>query len=204
MSECTTADCANQTSEYLCTRCVEDLQAWLEKIPSLVQDLHITVAKLDKVTPIGGGGGGGNKAGSKAPINIDAFEVRWYLSAITLDAKAHARDPEAATIAENIIRAVNFAEVLVLGPEEVKPDKTREEMREDLAGQTEPMTARECAAYLVEKTGTKFTANQIRNWKDRRRLDAIMGDDGVYRFHLNDVLAAYEHAERLTAIKRVG
>jgi hypothetical protein len=31
--ECTTADCANHTSTYLCGQCVTDLQAWLDKVP---------------------------------------------------------------------------------------------------------------------------------------------------------------------------
>ena len=196
--ECTTQDCNLETSTYLCTQCTNDLQARLDKIPSLVADLHITVARLDKVTPAGGGGGGGRKPGSAAPINLDAFEIRWYLSAVTLDAKEHAKDPEAAHIAKYIQDAVTKAELLVLGPVEPTP-RPRAEIREELAGHVEPMTAKDCAEWLSKVSGVKFASRQIRNWVERRGLVPVE-TDGWPKYRPEDVLAAYERAERRAAL----
>ena len=198
MSECTTKDCANPTSEYLCTQCTSDLQQWLDKIPSLVDDLAVTVARLDKITKAGMGGSGGSKPGSKAPINQDASDVRSCLMAVTLDAKGHAKDPEAATIAENIIRWVKQAELLVLGPEEPTP-RPREEIREEIAGHVEPMTAKDCAEYLTKLLGITFTSKRIRNWVERRGLDPVE-TDGHPKYRVEDVLAAYERSERRAAL----
>lgn len=42
--ECTPADCQNQKSTTLCTNCVRDLQAWLNKIPVRIAELSVTAA----------------------------------------------------------------------------------------------------------------------------------------------------------------
>ena len=65
--ECTTDDCRNMTSTYLCGQCVSDLQQWLDRIPILLVELRVTIARQDNVRPAGGGGSG-SKPGSAAPI----------------------------------------------------------------------------------------------------------------------------------------
>jgi hypothetical protein len=194
--QCTTPDCGNQTATYLCHQCVEDLQAWLDKIPELVEDLHVTVARLDKIRKQSEGRPG-TKTGSAAPINIGAFQIRWYLETITLNAEDHAKDPEAAVIAKNIRDAVNQGELLVLGPVEPTP-RPRDEIREELSGHVEPMTARDCAAWLSKVTGVKFTSKRIRNWVERRGLKPVESE-GHPKYRPEDVLAAYERAERRAA-----
>jgi hypothetical protein len=74
--ECTTEDCRNQTSTYLCGRCVNDLQAWIDRIPPLMEDLFVTMAKLDKTAPQRSEGGGGLSSGSAAPIRFGPMELR--------------------------------------------------------------------------------------------------------------------------------
>ena len=194
MTECTTEDCANPTDLYLCNRCVEDLQKWLDEIPSLVHDLAVTVARLDKVNPAGGGGGG--KPGSKAPINLGAFEVRWYLSAITLDAKDHAKDPEAATTAENIIRAVNLAEHLVLGPKAETPNL--EGVRERLEEKIDPMPTRELIQYLRDKAHIAITSMDIRNWARRGKIRPVTRDPQP-TYNAMEVIDAWHETRRETA-----
>jgi transposase len=175
---------------------VNDLQKWLDKIPDLVSDLHVTVARLDRIRKQSEGRPG-TKTGSAAPINIGAFQIRWYLEAISLNAKDHAKDPEAATIAKNIRDAVNEGELLVLGPAEPTP-RPRVEIREELSGHVEPLTAKECAGWLSKVTGVKFTSRQIRHWVERRGLRPVE-TDGWPKYRPEDVLAAYERAERRAA-----
>jgi hypothetical protein len=168
--ECTTPDCGNQTATYLCHQCVDDLQAWLDKIPELVSDLHVTVARLDKIRKQSEGRPG-TKTGSAAPINIGAFQIRWYLETITLNAADHAKDPEAATIAKNIRDAVNEGEILVLGPAEPPVDhaKNRERVREIAPA----MPTRELIPWLKKNAGIKITGQMIRHYAHKGYLRPI-------------------------------
>lgn len=76
--DCTTDDCQNQTSTFLCTRCVSDLQQWLDKVPEMREELFITMAKLDSIAPRNSGGGGG-KAEAPSTVNHGAMDVRHAL-----------------------------------------------------------------------------------------------------------------------------
>ena len=78
MTECTTNDCANLTDLYLCNRCVEDLQAWIDKVPDLIDQVFITMAKLDNTAPAGNGGGGTVEA--PLPLRPGAMEIRHELA----------------------------------------------------------------------------------------------------------------------------
>jgi hypothetical protein len=77
--ECTTEDCGNNTSTYLCSQCVTDLQAWLDKVPTMRAELFVTMAKLDAVAPRSSGGGGGSTE-NPAPVNHGAMDVRHALA----------------------------------------------------------------------------------------------------------------------------
>ncbi|MEW1813249.1 hypothetical protein AB0284_21410 [Pseudarthrobacter phenanthrenivorans] len=78
MTECTTKDCRLETATYLCTRCVEDLQAWIDKVPPLRAELFTTMARLDKIAPAGNGGGGSIEA--PMPLREGAMELRAALA----------------------------------------------------------------------------------------------------------------------------
>ena len=117
--ECTTTDCGNHTSEYLCTQCVSDLQAWLDKVPVLLVELPVTIAKLDNVRPAGGGGG--SKPGSAAPINLDALQLQENLRTVhRARASALAKDARAAGMAWLVKDWVTKAELLISGVREVR------------------------------------------------------------------------------------
>ena len=115
--ECTTEDCQNMTSTYLCTRCVGDLQAWIEQIAALLPELDVTIAKQDVTRPVGGGFGGGGKPGSAAPTNLDASQLKANLLSVHPKASAYAHDERAAGLAWLIQDWVTKAELLVSGPE---------------------------------------------------------------------------------------
>lgn len=161
--ECTTQDCANMTSTYLCGRCVEDLQAWLDKVPLLVEALTVTVAKLDNVRPIGGGGGGGSKPGSAAPINLDAMQIQENLRSVGPDAKAYAHDERAAGLAWLIQDWVTKAELLVSGPEAEVINHTQIQERIKEAN-GELMAPREAIEYLRDKAKMTVKMADFKNW----------------------------------------
>jgi hypothetical protein len=194
--ECTTEDCGNQTSTYLCGRCVDDLQAWIDKVPALLAELPVTIAKLDNVRPAGGGGCG-SKPGSKAPINLDAVQLQQNLLSIhrTL-ARIHAENPNAAGIAWLIADWVTKAELMISGPEAEHINHTA--IRERVRNIAPPMPTKELTKWLRDNARIHVTSMDIRNWVRRRKLFAV--EEGRYpTYHPHEVLAAW-HDTRATSV----
>lgn len=184
--ECTTADCANHTSTYLCTQCVSDLQQWIDKIPVLIDALYVTIAKLDNVRSAGGGGGGGSKPGSTIPINFDASELRSRLLGVGKDAKEYAHDERAAGLAWMIQEWVTAAELLVSGPEAeaVNHAAIKERIKE---ANGEPLPPREAIEYLRVKAKLSVKMFDFKNWVKHGHLsyvlDRVSTDDKARRIY---------------------
>ena len=151
--ECTTDDCLNHTDAYLCTACVRDLQAWLDKVPVLIAALGVTIAKLDNVRPAGGGWNSGSKPGSAAPINLDALQLQENLRSVGRNAKDYAHDERAAGLAWLIQDWVTKAELLVSGPEE--PPVNHAANRERIKGIAPPMPTRQLVPWLRQRQGNR-------------------------------------------------
>lgn len=165
---CTTEDCGRPTSTYLCGQCVTDLQAWLDKIPVLLSELSVTIARLDNVRPAGGGGGGGSKPGSRAPINLDALQLQENLRTVATQATAYATDPNAAGLAWLIQDWVTKAELLVSGPEVETINHARN--KERVQNIAPPMPTRELLPWLRTNAKIAITSMDIRNWARRGKL----------------------------------
>lgn len=184
--ECTTQDCLNHTSTYLCRQCVTDLQAWLDKIPALIVALDVTIAKLDNVRTAGGGGG--SKAGSAAPINLDALQIQENLRSVGTVAQAYAHDERAAGLAWLIQDWATKAELLVSGPEEEIVNHARN--RERIRNIAPPMPTRELLPWLRANAKIAITSMDIRNWARRGKLVAVQrGPQPTY--HPHEVLNAW-------------
>lgn len=168
--ECTTQECRNMTSTYLCTQCTADLQAWLDKVPALIVALDVTIAKLDNVRAAGGGGGG-SKPGSAAPLNLDAMQIQENLRSLGRDAKAYAHDERAAGLAWLIQDWATKAELLVSGPEQEAINHARN--RERVRNIAPPMPTRELLPWLREKAKISVTSMDIRNWARRGKLTPV-------------------------------
>jgi len=184
--ECTTEDCQNHTSTYLCGQCVTDLQAWLDKVPPLVESLNVTIAKLDNVRSAGGGGGGGSKPGSAAPLNLDAMQIQENLRGVSSDAKAYAHDERAAGIAWLIQDWATKAELLVSGPETetVNHAKIKERIQEAYG---EPLPPREAIDYLRAKAKLSVKMFDFKNWVKHGHLpyvlDRVSTDDNARKIY---------------------
>jgi hypothetical protein len=146
--ECTTEDCANHTSTYLCGQCVSDLQQWLDKVPTLITELSVTVSRLDQIRPANAGWNSGGVPGSAAPINLDALQLQENLRSVGRDAKAYAQDERAAGLAWLIQDWITKAELLVSGPEEVFTYGTCGAFK----GDDEPP----CPATLMDQPGARY------------------------------------------------
>jgi hypothetical protein len=169
--ECTTKDCANHTSTYLCTQCVRDLQAWLDKVPELITELSVTVARLDNVRPASAGWNSGGQPGSAAPINLDALQLQENLRSLGSDAHAYGQDERAAGIAWMIQDWVTKAELLVSGPEE--PTINHHENRARIKDIAPAMPTRQLLPWLKANAKVIITSKDIRNWAHRGKLKAV-------------------------------
>lgn len=121
---CTTPDCESESTLYLCAHCIRDFQAWIDQVPLLLPELDVTIARLDNVR-VGNieGGNGTKSAGSAAPLNLDAVQLKINLSTIDRTAEHYAHDQYAAHMAALLAAWITKAELLISGPEEDKPTK---------------------------------------------------------------------------------
>ena len=192
-AECTTEDCRNWTEQYLCGRCIDDLQAWIDQIPVLLEAIGVTVAKLDNVRPVGGGGGGGSKPGSAAPLNLDALQLQQNLSTVGKRAADYATDQHAAGIAWMIADWVTKAELLISGPEAefVNIAAIRERVQ-DIAP---AMPTRTLLPWLRTNASITITSKDIRNWAQRGKLTPVEREPSP-TYNPHDVLNAWHETSR--------
>lgn len=102
---------------YLCPTCRDHLIQDLEQVPSTIQDLWTTAARMDVGAPSVGGGG---PAGSTEPANLDAMDKGRTLAAVLngwADALGHPeKDPvrSASALLARIreVRCMDWAPVL--------------------------------------------------------------------------------------------
>jgi len=192
--ECTTDDCRNMTSTYLCTQCVSDLQSWLDRIPVLLVELRVTIARQDNVRPAGGGGGG-SKPGSAAPINLDALQLSENLRTVGGDANTYAHQEHAAGAAWLIQDWVTKAELLVSGPEAEHVNHAAIRAKLD-QHRPDPMPTRKLIPWLKENARITVTQFDIRNWARRGKLTPVEREP-LPTYHPYDVLNAW-HDTRAT------
>lgn len=198
MNTCTTEGCETPTETYLCADCVRDLQAWLDKGRELLPDLDVTIARLDNVRPTNNEGNNGTKsAGSSAPLNVDAMQLKINLSSMARDAATYATDPHAAGIAALIQTWVTNAELAISGPETEHIDHAANRAKvKDIAP---PMPMRELLPWLRTNAKMAITSAAIRQWVNRGFLIPVtrgnMASPGIpaveSTYNPHEVIAAW-------------
>lgn len=119
MTICTTPDCGQEANLYICNEHIKELQTELGKVPELLEDLFITMAKLDNTAPQRSEGGGGLTTTSKLPIRPRAMELRQALGIWThCDAKALAKDHRVANFLPMIKKLIDDANTCIDNPPE--------------------------------------------------------------------------------------
>lgn len=192
MTICTTTDCGNETSTYLCGQCVRDLQAWVDQAHTLAPELTVTIAKQDVLRKAGNGGGSGGKAGSAAPVNLDAIQLQMNLYSVDKDARAYARDERGAGLAWLIQDWVNKAERLISGPEVETVNLAA--IRERVENIAPAMPTRELLKWLRNNAGIHLTSQHIRDWVRRGHLRPS-GAENPPHYLPHEVLTAYRRKE---------
>ena len=190
---CTTERCNNPTDQYLCGQCVSDLQAWVDEAHTLAPELTVTIAKQDVLRRAGNTGGGGGKAGSAAPINLDAVQLQMNLQSVARDAATYATDQHAAGIATLIQEWCKTAERLISGPEAEQVD--HEAIRQRVENIAPPMPTKDLRQWLRDQAQIHITSMDIRNWVRRGKLHAVeQGTRPTYRPH--EVLKAWKETQK--------
>lgn len=170
--QCTTDDCGNHTATWLCGQCVTDLQAWIDKALLLIPDLDVTIARLDVTRPGNPETRNANHAGSAAPANLDALQLKLNMESIDPDAKVYALDPHAAGLAWLIQDWYLKAELLISGPDEppINHVANRERAKE---ARGEPLPPREAIDYLRKKTKLQIKMFDFKNWVKHGKLTYV-------------------------------
>lgn len=169
MTTCTTADCGRDANLYICNQCINDLQAWLSKCAEILPELDDTIARLDNVRVSNNEGGNGSRsAGSSAPLNLDAMQLKINLASLTKTAEHYAKDQFAAGIAWTIQDWYTKAELLISGPEEEHID--HQANREKIEQIAPPMPTRQLVPWLRTNAKLAIKPKDIRNWASRGKL----------------------------------
>lgn len=188
MTSCTTPDCYRETTLYLCSECIIELDALLEDVPTLVRFLDGPIARTS-VTRNPGSGGGGGHPGSKPAINLDALLLKAWLCQLPFRANGPAVDnPKAGETLYMARIWVKQARDLVWGPEDPPIDHAanRERVR-DIAP---PMPTRQLLPWLRTNARIAITSMDIRDWARRGKLRAV-DTEPQPTYHPHEVLSAW-------------
>lgn len=194
--ECTTEDCGNGTSTYLCSQCVKDLQAWIDLAHGYAVDLNVTIARQDVLRRAGSPGGGGAASESAMPWNDDADQLQQNLYSIDRDAKDYAKMEDAAGQAWMIQEWCQKAERLISGPEPERVDTAAARARLEAQVPPNPMPTSDLKKWLHITHGIVITGDQLRQWVHRKKLQRA-NEEGRPTYYPAVVLAvakAQEHA----------
>lgn len=172
MNDCTTTVCRNETSTYLCSQCVSDLQLWLDKVTETRQMLFTTMAKLDNTGPKNSEGGGGGSTGSAMPLREGAMDLRYAL-AIWEGRKASdlAHEEYAGGYVGELKRLIDAADKIVDLPPEQPVDHAANHARAIQAAP--PMPTRDLVKFLRTEIKISIKPKDIRNWASRGKLQAV-------------------------------
>lgn len=173
MAECTTNDCEGDAKLFLCGYHINALQAWLDKCAQILPELDVTIARLDNVRQLNNEGGNGTKsAGSSAPANLDALQLKINLASLTETAEHYAKDQFAAGIAWTVQDWYTKAELLISGPEDDKPSegellRAAQEIREKVP---EEMRVPDLIRWLKTIHQIEIKPTRIWKWAERGHI----------------------------------
>lgn len=147
MTTCTTEDCNRQTSLYLCTDCIVELDSLLADVGPLLQFIGGAIDQTAVTRSPGASGGGGGVSKSRPAMNVDAYLLRAWLHQLPARAYDTATDnPDAGQILWMARDWVSKARDLVWGPED---SRVYGRCEEPLDGEDEDDDPIPCDGLLV-------------------------------------------------------
>lgn len=165
---CTNTDCGRQTSLYLCTTCIIELDDLLQQVPMLIVALDpgILAWKVTKQPGANGETRNTNKAGSQAPMNVDVDLLRDWLKTI-IGHRAYdiaANYPDAGHWLHMIRMWVDKANAVTHGPEEIKPRDTAEIRQRMVREVPDHLSTNQLLQWLKVTYGIKIHPATIWRW----------------------------------------
>lgn len=147
MTTCTTEGCSRQTSLYLCTDCIVELDSLLADVGPLLQFIGGAIDQTAVTRSPGASGGGGGVAKSRPAMNVDAYLLRAWLHQLPARAYDTAVDnPDAGKILFMARDWIQKARDLVWGPED---SRVYGRCEEPLEGEDEDDDPIPCDGQLV-------------------------------------------------------
>lgn len=188
--DCTTPECGTPTAgTYLCTQCVSDLQAWIDQVAFLLPELDVTIKRLDVTRPGNSETRSTNVAGSAAPANLDALQLKLNLESVTHTAAEYAAMDHAAGSAWIISEWCKSAELLISGPAEPRIDHQANKARiKEIAP---PMITRQLIPWLKKNARIHITRADINNWRQRGHLHPVDREPSP-TYNASDVINVYQ------------
>lgn len=171
---CTTKDCGRETSLYLCTKCIIELDGLLKQVPLLIVALDpgILAWKVTKAPGANGETRNTNKAASQAPMNIDVDQLRdWLRTLIGLRAyDLAANNPTAEQYLFMARTWVDNANAITHGPEEIKPRDTAEIKQRMVREVPDSLGVKDLLHWLKATYGIKIHPATIWKWAGRGHI----------------------------------
>ena len=194
---CTSHGCGRQTSVFLCTKCIVELDDLLQQVPLLIVALDPGIL-ANKVTKAPGSNGetrNTNKAGSQAPMNVDVDLLRDWLKTL-LGHRAYDLANNYPTAGQYLDMArmwVGKANMITHGPDTPPIDHAGNAERiKEIAP---PMTTRQLLPWLRKHARIHITRADINNWRQRGHLHPVDREPSP-TYNASDVLNAYHQKGR--------
>ncbi|WP_144627599.1 hypothetical protein [Arthrobacter woluwensis] len=188
MTECTTKDCGNPTSTYLCTQCVEDLEQVISSAVELLPHLDPVIARQATTKPPGATGAGGTDPG----LNFTALQLKFDIETM-IPARELAKYEDAADIAGIYRWIESQTELAISGPRPEHVD--HEAIKERVRFEAPPMKVRDLVPWLRTNAKVTITGKDIRNWASRGKLHRVE-TDGQPAYHPHEVLNAWHETRQ--------
>lgn len=171
---CTNRDCARQTSLYLCTACIIELDDLLQQVPMLIVALDpgILAWKVTKQPGANGETRNTNKAGSQAPMNVDVDLLRDWLKTL-VGLRAHDIAANYPTAEQYLFMArmwVDSANAITHGPEELTPRDTTELQQRFKTEIPAELSTPKLIQWLKTVCGLDIRAATIWKWAGRGHI----------------------------------
>ncbi|MBF6672431.1 hypothetical protein [Glutamicibacter sp. FBE19] len=173
MTTCTTPDCGMEANLYICNQCINDLQAWINKVPDMMQELLITMGNLDNMRPTRNEGGNGTSTDPREPVNDHLLDLRTSLRIWeNQNAEQLAHDQYAGGFINLLAKILKRAEHAIDLPED-EPQPDHEAIRERVKEIAPPMPTRQLVPWLRTNAKLTIKAKDIRNWASRGKLHPV-------------------------------
>lgn len=195
---CTNKDCTRQTSLYLCTTCIIELDDLLQQVPKLVAALDPSILAWSVTKQPGANGEtrNTNKAGSQAPYNIDVDQLRSWLAGL-VGLRAHDIAANYPTAEQYLFMArmwVDRANSVTHGPD--IPEINHEGNTARVKEIAPPMTTRQLLPWLRANARIAITSMDIRNWARRGHLNPVEREPSP-TYHPHEVIEAWHERNSL-------